>query len=44
NLLSELRDTGQITGGPPPLKKKDRSRFLQKLDETIRLISRNLPK
>jgi uncharacterized protein YaiI (UPF0178 family) len=40
NLLSELRDAGQITGGPPPLKKSDRSRFLQRIDEMIQSIRR----
>ena len=35
NLLSQLRDMGTVTGGPPPFDKKDRSRFLQRLDETI---------
>ena len=39
-LLSELRSAGEITGGPPPLKKRDRSRFLQKLDEVIQRIRR----
>lgn len=39
-LLSELRETGEITGGPPPFTKKDRSRFLQRLDETIHAIRR----
>ena len=43
DLLSDLRGTGEITGGPPPLKKRDRSRFLQKLDEVIQSISRNKP-
>ncbi|MFH0726657.1 MAG: YaiI/YqxD family protein [Pseudomonadota bacterium] len=43
NLLSELRVTGEITGGPPPLKKQDRSRFLQQLDEVIQSIRRNHP-
>ena len=38
HLLSELRDAGEITGGPPPLKKRDRSRFLQQLDEVIQSI------
>ncbi|MBI4621516.1 MAG: YaiI/YqxD family protein [Desulfobacterales bacterium] len=41
NLLSELRNAGEITGGPPPLKKRDRSRFLQQLDEVIQTIRRN---
>ena len=35
DLLSELRDAGELTGGPPPLGKRDRSRFLQRLDEVI---------
>ena len=28
-LMSDLRDSGEITGGPPPFQKKDRSKFLQ---------------
>lgn len=40
DLLSELRGAGEITGGPPPLKKRDRSVFLQKLDEMIQSIRR----
>jgi uncharacterized protein YaiI (UPF0178 family) len=40
DLLSELRGAGEITGGPPPLKKQDRSRFLQQLDEVIQTIRR----
>ena len=43
DLLSELRDAGEITGGPPPLKKRDRSRFLQQLDEVIQSIRRKHP-
>jgi uncharacterized protein YaiI (UPF0178 family) len=43
DLLSELRDAGKITGGPPPLKKRDRSRFLQQLDEVIQSIRRKHP-
>ncbi|MBN2667094.1 MAG: YaiI/YqxD family protein [Bacteroidales bacterium] len=39
-LLSELRGAGEITGGPPPLKKRDRSRFLQQLDDVIQSIRR----
>lgn len=42
SLLSELRDAGEITGGPPPLKKRDRSRFLQQLDEVIQSIRRKV--
>jgi len=40
DLLSDLRSTGEITGGPPPLKKRDRSRFLQQLDNVIQSIRR----
>ena len=43
DLLSELRDAGEITSGPPPLKKRDRSRFLQQLDEVIQSIRRKQP-
>ena len=39
-LLSELRETGEVTGGPPPFGKKDRSRFLQRLDEAVHAIRR----
>ena len=35
-LLSNLRDTGTISGGPPPFEQRDRSRFLHRLDEMIR--------
>jgi hypothetical protein len=37
-LLSHLRDLGTITGGPAPFEKRDRSRFLQRLDETIQAV------
>jgi len=43
DLLSDLRDAGEITGGPPPLRKGDRSRFLQQLDEVIQSIRRSHP-
>jgi uncharacterized protein len=39
-LLSHLREMGTITGGPSPFEKKDRSRFLQRLDETIQALRR----
>ncbi|MBU0468191.1 MAG: YaiI/YqxD family protein [Candidatus Omnitrophica bacterium] len=38
NLMAELRDSGEITGGPAPLQKSDRSRFLQELDVVIQSI------
>ena len=40
NLLTHLRDAGQITGGPAPFAEKDRSRFLNVLHETIVAIKR----
>ena len=43
DLLSELRGAGEITSGPAPLKKSDRSRFLQQLDEVIQSIRREHP-
>ncbi len=43
NLLSQLRDAGETTGGPPPLTKRDRSLFLQQLDEAIQSIRRKHP-
>jgi len=41
DLMSDLRGAGEITGGPRPLNKRDRSRFLQQLDEVIQSIRRN---
>ncbi len=34
-LLSQLRDCGEVTGGPAPFGPKDRSRFLQRLDALV---------
>jgi len=42
-LLSDLRAAGEITGGPPPLTKRDRSRFLHQLNELILSIRREHP-
>ena len=39
-LMSDLRDQGTMAGGPPPFSKRDRSRFLQRLDEMIQSIRR----
>ena len=39
-LLADLRELGTITGGPAPFENRDRSRFLQRLDETIQLVRR----
>jgi uncharacterized protein len=43
-LMSHLRDLGTITGGPPPFSARDRSRFLHRLDETIRAVRRRNPR
>lgn len=40
DLLADLRGAGEITGGPPPFSKRDRSRFLQVLDEVIQSVRR----
>lgn len=40
DLMSQLRDLGTVTGGPAPFEKRDRSRFLQRLDETIQAVGR----
>ncbi len=34
-LLSQLRDMGTITGGPPPMRPRDRSKFLAALHEVV---------
>lgn len=34
-LMEGLRSTGDITGGPPPFSKADRSRFLSALDQAL---------
>ncbi len=43
DLLADLRGAGEIMGGPPPLRKADRSRFLQALDEAVQSIRRRRP-
>ena len=43
DLLAVLRSGGEITGGPQPLTKRDRSQFLQQLDEVIQSIRRKHP-
>ena len=40
DLLAGIRGAGEMTGGPPPITKRDRSRFLQQLDEVIQSIRR----
>ncbi len=40
DLLAGMRGAGEMTGGPPPITKRDRSRFLQQLDEVVQAIRR----
>ena len=40
HLLRMLREQGEIMGGPPPFSPKDRSQFLQGLDQMINAIKR----
>lgn len=41
DLMAGLRETGEITGGPAPFSKQDRSRFLQALETVIQAQLRN---
>ncbi|MDX1484487.1 MAG: YaiI/YqxD family protein [Alphaproteobacteria bacterium] len=36
NLMTQLREAGTVTGGPPPFSKRDRSRFLDAMETTVR--------
>ena len=40
NLMTDLRSSGEITGGPKSFAPRDRSSFLSALDQTIRRIQR----
>jgi hypothetical protein len=44
NLMSDLRAMGEVTGGPKPFSRQDRSRFLSALDETIVRLQRAGPR
>ena len=39
-LMAHLRATGAVTGGPAAFDKRFRSRFLQRLDETVQALRR----
>jgi len=39
-LMSTLRDMGMKTGGPAPFSKRDRSRFLQRLETIVQALRR----
>lgn len=43
-LMQNLRHMGEVRGGPAPMDKKDRSKFLGTLDTIIQSIRRKLPK
>jgi uncharacterized protein YaiI (UPF0178 family) len=43
DLMEDLRQGGTVTGGPPPMSAKDRSRFLSKLDELVNAVRRAHP-
>lgn len=40
DLLSRLREGGEMLGGPPPFEKRHRSSFLQALDQAINTLRR----
>src|SRR6478672_1860470 len=40
DIARHLRELGEITGGPAPLTKQDRSRFLSALDTAVQAASR----
>jgi len=40
NLMTDLRSSGEVTGGPKSFAPRDRSAFLSSLDQTIRRIQR----
>lgn len=39
-LMANLRESGEVTGGPAPFTKADRSQFLQRLDEIVHRVRR----
>jgi len=39
-LMQGLRETGEITGGPRPFSKSDRSEFLNGLETTVQMAKR----
>jgi hypothetical protein len=43
NLMDDLREAGQMGGGPAAFSPRDRSAFLSELDRTIRRLRRRTP-
>ena len=39
-LMQDLRESGEITGGPRPFSKSDRSEFLNRLETTVQTAKR----
>ncbi len=39
-LMKQLREEGQMTGGPPPFEPRDRSKFLGSLDRIIQKLKK----
>jgi uncharacterized protein len=42
NLMADLRETGEVRGGPPAFSPRDRSAFLAELDQTVRRLRRTV--
>jgi uncharacterized protein YaiI (UPF0178 family) len=42
NLMADLRETREISGGPPAFSARDRSAFVAALDQTIRRLRRTV--
>jgi uncharacterized protein YaiI (UPF0178 family) len=40
DLSQHLRETGEIRGGNAPFDRKDRSRFLQAMEEAVQILKR----
>lgn len=43
NLMTDLRATGEVTGGPPCFSPRDRSAFISALDRAVRRLRRDHP-
>lgn len=42
NLMTDLRSSGEVTGGPRSFSPRDRSAFLSALDQTIRRVQKKI--
>ena len=41
-LMSQIREMGEVTGGPPAFEKRDRSQFLPALDQMVHALRKRL--